>query len=144
MVRFEKGAAYTRAQIQERFGGSRRAALPTRAGRVVCLCVTAAKNPRAPGEVAVGGGERQQRPARALAASGAAVPVFVRAPRGGWVYEGERRVRALVEEPGALLALIAEGAPPGTALALLLEESGEAPAAGPGTVQRTAAAAVHG
>ena len=124
---FEKGRPYTRGDIHAVLGGSRRAALPTRGGRVVCLCLTRERNPRAPEEVVIGGNERSARLARDLAGSGAAVPVFVRAPHGGWEYVGERRVRAVVDEPGALLALVAEGAPADASLALLLED----PPAGP-------------
>jgi hypothetical protein len=127
---FERGRAYTRVEIHAVLGGSRRAALPTRAGRVVCACLTRERNPRAPAEIVIGGNERSARLARELAASGAAVPVFVRLPRGGWVFEGERRVRALLDEPGALLALVAEGAPSDASLALLLEEPQPAPPGG--------------
>ena len=119
---FGKGRVYTRAEIHTALGGSRRAALPTKGGKVVCLCLTREKNPRAPGEMVIGGHERSVRLARDLAASGVAVPVFVRAPQGGWDYAGERRVRAVVDEPGALLALVAEGAPADASLVLLLEE----------------------
>jgi len=122
-VRFKKGSLYTRAQIRAAFGGSPRAALVTRGGRVVCACLTRRRNPRAPEEIVIGGSGGAVRLARAFAASGAAVPVFVRARRGGWEYAGERRVRTLLEEPGALLALVAEGAPPDASLALLLEEA---------------------
>lgn len=128
-ARFEKGCVYTRAQIHEALGGSRRAALPTRSGAVVCACLTRRRNPRAPAEMLVDGAGRSMRLARAFAASGRAVPVFVADRPGGWAYAGERRVRALIEEPGALLALIAEGARPDTALALLLEEAEPSPAA---------------
>jgi len=124
---FEKGRPYTRGDIHAVLGGSRRAALPTKGGRVVCLCLTRERNPRAPEEVVIGGNERSARLARDLAGSGAAVPVFVRALHGGWEYVGERRVRAVVDEPGALLALVAEGAPADASLALLLED----PPAGP-------------
>lgn len=120
---FERGRAYTRGEIHAVLGGSRRAALPTRAGRVVCACLTRERNPRAPEEIVIGGNDRSARLARELAASGAAVPIFVRLRRGGWGYQGERRVRAVVDEPGALLALVAEGAPADTSLALLLEEA---------------------
>jgi hypothetical protein len=92
----------------------------------VCACLTRERNPRAPEEIVIGGNERSARLARELAASGASVPVFVRLHRGGWGYEGERRVRAVVDEPGALLALVAEGAPADATLALLLEESRQA------------------
>jgi hypothetical protein len=119
---FERGRFYTRGEINAALGGSRRAAFPTKAGRVVCLCLTRGRNPRAPEEVVIGGNEHTARLARDLAGSGAAVPVFVRRPRGGWEYAGQRRVRALVEDPGALLALVAEGAPADASLALLLEE----------------------
>jgi hypothetical protein len=122
VVRFEKGSCYTRVQIHDALGGSWRAALPTRGGRVVCACLTRGKNPRAPEEMVIGADERGARLARAFAASGAAVPVFVRARRGGWEFAGERRVRSVVDEPGALLALIAEGAPMNVSLALVLEE----------------------
>ena len=128
-VRFEKGSVYTRGQIRAAVGGSVRAALPTRGGTVVCACLTLERNPRAPREMVVGGTERAVRLARAFAASGAAVPVFVRARRGGWEYTGERRVRAVIEEAGALLALVAEGAPPDIAAALQLEEAAAAPPA---------------
>jgi hypothetical protein len=139
---FKKGISYTRGQIRDAFGGSARAALPTRGGKVVCACLTREKNPRAPDEMVVGGAERTVRQARAFAASGAAVPVFVRASRGGWEYAGERRVRAVVEDPGALLALVAEGAPPDTSLALLLEEAaGEGTAGAAGETRAVAIAA---
>lgn len=121
-ARFEKSSIYTRGQIHESLGGSPWAALPTRGRKVVCVCLTLEKNPRAPEEMVVGGTQRALRLARAFAASGAAVPVFVRTRRGGWEYTGERRVRSLIEEPGALLALVAEGAPPDIAAALHLEE----------------------
>jgi hypothetical protein len=125
-TRFERGAIYTRSQIHEAFGGSRRAALPTRGGKVVCACLTRRRNPRAPEEIVVGGRSSAVRLARELAASAAAVPVFVQARPGGWEYAGERRVRAVVDEPGALLALICEGAPLDASLALLLEETAAA------------------
>ena len=126
-VPFERGSVYTRGQIHEALGGSARAALPTRGGKVVCACLTREKNPRAPEEMVIGSKDRAVRLARAFAASGEAVPVFVRTRRGGWEYTGERRVRAVIEEPGALLALVAEGAPLDIALALLLEEAATEP-----------------
>jgi hypothetical protein len=135
---FEKGRLYTRAQIHAALGGSRRAALPTKGGKVVCLCLTRERNPRAPAEMVLGGHERSVRLARDLAGSGAAVPAFVRAPGGGWGYAGERRVRAVVDEPGALLALVAEGAPADASLALLLEEPPIDPGWGPGDESPTA------
>ena len=123
-VRFEKGIIYTRGQIREVVGGNVRAALPTRGGKVVCVCLTREKNPRAPAEMVIGGKERAVRLARAFAASGEAVPLFVRTRRSGWEYVGERRVRSVIEDPGALLALVAEGAPMDISLALQLEEAG--------------------
>src|SRR5512140_3805368 len=126
-IRFEQGSVYTRGQIHQVVGGSSRAALPTRGGRVVCACLTREKNPRAPGEMVIGGKGRTLRLAREFAASGEAVPVFVRKRRGGWEYAGDRRVRAVIEDPGALLALVAEGAPLDISIALQLET----PAGGP-------------
>jgi len=120
---FEKGSVYTRGQIHAAVGGSARAALPTRGGKVVCACLTREKNPRAPAEMVIGGTDRAVRLARAFAASGEAVPVFVRTRRGGWEYTGDRRVRTVIEDPGALLALVAEGAPPDIAAALQLEDA---------------------
>jgi hypothetical protein len=128
---FEKGRAYTRGEIHGALGGSRRAAVPTKAGRVVCLCLTRERNPRAPEEVVIGGSGRSLRLARELAGSGAAVPVFVRVQRGRWEYAGQRKVRAVIDDPGALLALVAEGAPADTSLALLLEESPQVGWGGP-------------
>ena len=122
-VRFEKGSVYTRGQIREAVGGSVRAALPTRGGTVVCACLTLERNPRAPREMVVGGTERAVRLARAFAASGAAVPVFVRARRGGWEYAGTRRVGSVTDGPEALRALVAAGAPPEVTMALQLEEA---------------------
>ena len=124
-VRFEKGSVYTRAQIRAALGGSARAALPTRGGKVVCACLTVEKNPRAPEQMAIGGKDRAVRLARAFAASGEAVPVFVRTRRCGWEYAGVRRVRSVIEDPGALLALVAAGAPLDTSSALQLEEAPE-------------------
>ncbi|MHB8837167.1 MAG: hypothetical protein ACYC9Y_15865 [Candidatus Methylomirabilia bacterium] len=121
-VRFDKSSVYTRAQIHESLGGSPWAALPTRGRKIVGVCLTREKNPRAPEEMVVGGADRALRLARAFAASGEAVPVFVRTRRGGWEYAGERRVRSLIEDPGALLALVAEGAPADIAAAMHLEE----------------------
>lgn len=143
-VTFEKGSCYTRDQIHEALGGSRRAALPTRGGKVVCACLTRGKNPRAPEEMLVGASEQAVRLARGFAASGSAVPVFVRARRGGWEFAGERRVRMVVDEPGALLTLIAEGAPPDLSLALVLEEDSGAPGASGGPVASAAAPAGGG
>jgi len=120
---FEKGSVYTRGQIHEAVGGSARAALPTRRGKIVCACLTREKNPRAPEEMVIGGKERAVRLARAFAASGEAVPVFVRTRRGGWEYTGNRRVRTVIEDPGALLALVAEGAPLDISAALQLEDA---------------------
>lgn len=117
-VRFESGRPYTREEIHAALGGSRRAALVTRGGSVVCLCLTREKNPRAPDAMAVGAGGRSVKLARALAEAGAAVPVFVRAARGGWVCAGDRRVRAVVVQPAAPPA---EGAPPEASLVLELE-----------------------
>jgi len=122
-VRFEKNTFYTRRQIHEACGGSARAALPTRGGKIVCACLTHEKNPRAPQEMVIGSKDRAVRLARAFAASGEAVPVFVRTRRGGWEYTGERRVSRVIEDPGALLALVAEGAPLDISAALQLEES---------------------
>lgn len=121
-VRFEKGALYTRGQIHESVGGSAWAALPTRGGKVVCVCLTREKNPRAPVEMVVGSKDRTLRLARAFAVSRAAVPVFVRKRGGAWEYTGDRRVRSVIEDPGALLTLVAEGAPLDSSMALLLEE----------------------
>jgi hypothetical protein len=120
---FEKGLSYTRRQIHDVLGGSTRAALPTHGGNVVCVCLTREKNPRAPEEMVVSGPEPAVKLARAFAASGAAVPVFVRGRQGGWEYAGDRRVRAVVDDPGALVSLVTEGAPPDILLALLLEEA---------------------
>lgn len=146
-IRFEKGSSYTRRQIHDALGGSPRAALPTRGGRILCACLTREKNPRAPDEMVVGGAGRAASLSKAFAASGAAVPVFVRASRGGWEYAGERRVRAVIEDPGALLALVAEGAPPDASLVLLLEEvpggsSGTSPGAPPPRLPEGTAARV--
>lgn len=128
---FKKGSFYTRGEICKTVGGNARAALPTRGGKVVCACLTREKNPRAPEEMVVGSKDRAVRLARAFAASGEAVPVFVRTGRGGWEYTGDRRVRTVIEDPGALLALVAEGAPLDISVALQLEDAaGGALAAG--------------
>jgi hypothetical protein len=126
---FQKGSIYTRQQIHETLGGSRREALPTKGGNIVCACLTRRMNPRAPDEIVIGGTERARKRARTFAASGAAVPVFVKAHRGGWECAGERRVRSVIEEPGALLSRVAEGAPADATRALLLEEVPQGPAA---------------
>ena len=129
VVAFVKGQAYTRQQIHDALGGSRREALPTKGGKVVCACLTRRMNPRAPEEIMIGGSERAVKRAREFAASAEAVPVFVSERGGGWEYAGERRVRATIEDPGAVLALVAEGAPADVSFVLLLEEAPVGPAA---------------
>jgi len=133
-VQFEKGSLYSREQIHEALGGSLWSALPTRGGRVVSACLTLEKNPRAPEEMVIGCNDRLVRLARGFAASGATVPVFVRTRRCGWEYTGERRVSAVIEDPGALLALVAEGAPFDIAVVLRLEEVGRQAFAAAGAV----------
>ena len=142
-VRFEKGSFYTRGQIREVFGGSVRAALPTREGKVVCACLTVERNPRAPEEMVIGGTDRAVRQARAFAASGEAVPVFVRARRGGWEFTGVRRVNSTIEVPEALRAPVPEGQPQDISVVLRLEEATGEPqdagASAPAPRQPTAA-----
>lgn len=135
-VRFEMGAVYTRGEIRAAVGGSARTALPTRGGRVVCACLTREMNPRAPLEMVICGKERAVKLARAFAASGAAVPVFVRTRRNAWEFAGVRRVHAVIEEPGALLALVAEGASPDISLALRLGQAAASPFEAGGTAER--------
>ena len=57
------------------------------------------------------------------------MPVFVRTRRGGWEYTGARRVRSVIEDPGALLALVAEGAPSDVSAVFHLEEAAGGPGA---------------
>lgn len=119
---FEKGRFYTRRQINGALGGSWREALPTKDGKVVCVCLTRRMNPRAPDEITIGAATRLVARARAFADSRRSVPVFVSERASAWEYVGDRRVRSVIEEPGALLALVAEGAPADVSLALVLEE----------------------
>lgn len=118
---FERGAAYSRAAIRAALGGNARAAFPSHGGRVVCVCVTPGMNPEAPRVILVPDRPSSLRLARALAAAGNAVPLFVRRRAGEWECAGAWRVRVLIEEPQAVAAHAAGSGRAGAALALLME-----------------------
>lgn len=126
---FAKGRSYTRAQIRAELGGSARVFLPTRGGKVVCACLTRERNPQAPREVVMGGGERVSRRARALAGSGETLPLFVRVRPGAWEYLGRWRATGVRETPAPPVAGGAAGEPAESSVVLLMEEA--VAAAGP-------------
>jgi len=123
---FEKGRAYARREIREALGGSARAALPTRGGRVTCVCARRRMNPRAPAQILLPGGVRAAPAARALAGAGGPVPVFVGERARQWTYAGLWEVERLVEDPGEAAALAAASGVTGAVMALLLRECPDA------------------
>jgi sirohydrochlorin ferrochelatase len=125
--RLEKGACTTRRGIRSLIGGSTRAALPSVGGRVVGICLTPEKNPRAPHEVLLGCAERAVRLARGLAATGSAVPLFLRRSPGAWEYAGEWRVGRVVEDAEAVRGRAAGSGRDDVAVVLLMEECAPAP-----------------
>jgi hypothetical protein len=99
---FVVGHRYTRDQIGEAPGRSRVAYLPTVGGRVVAGAFNPALNRDAPDVVLPGVGPVIEESARAFAAQGVAVPVFLKRATNHWEYRGDYRVRALSTDPAAI------------------------------------------
>ena len=78
MVAINVGKRYTRAQIQQVYGGGIQTYLPNRDGRVTCGCFDTTLNPRAPEAILVGHGPDILRTARLLVRQGGAIPVFLK------------------------------------------------------------------
>jgi hypothetical protein len=127
MSGFEKGTGYTREQIHAALGGGTRGFLLTAGGRVTGMCVTREKNPGAPEVILIDGKRDALERARKHAATGAAVPLFIKRRRGDWEYVGDRLVRSFTEDPAALADLAAQAGREGIALAFFTEAGPPAP-----------------
>ena len=120
-ARFEVGRDYTRAEIHAALGGSRRACLPTRDGRVVAACLLRSLNPDAPHVLLAGTGVRNEPAGALLAVQGGAVPFFTRVAVHRWRYEGLFAVAEVVEAGARYERLVAaSGRPPASVSRVLL------------------------
>jgi hypothetical protein len=99
MVAIDVGKRYTRAQIQQAYGGGVQTYLPNRAGRVTCGCFDPALNPHAPAEILVGDGPNIIAAARLLVRQGGAIPIFLKRASSEWEYLGRYRVAAHTDDP---------------------------------------------
>ncbi len=85
---FEVGVDYTRAEIAERVGGSRRACLPTKDGVVVAACLLKSFNPDAPHVMLCGVGPQLTPVSSLLAAQRTPIPLFTKLAVNRWRHEG--------------------------------------------------------
>lgn len=92
MVAINVGKRYTRAQIQQAYGGGIQTYLPNRDGRVTCGCFDPELNPRAPEEILVGDGPNIVAAARLLIRQGGAIPIFIKRASSEWEFLGRYRV----------------------------------------------------
>lgn len=98
----EVGRQYTRAQIQQAYGGGVQSYLPNRGGRVTCGCFSPDLNPHAPDEILVGDGPKIKEAARLLIRQGGAIPVFVKRATNAWEYLGRYRVKGHAFDPAVI------------------------------------------
>lgn len=91
---FVIGHAYTRREIHDRIGGSTRACLPTRDGRVVAACLLRSLNPQAPQVVLCGRGTHNTPAGEMLAAQDGSIPMFTKLAANRWLFEGAFEVVA--------------------------------------------------
>lgn len=96
------GGRYTRAQIQQAYGGGVQSYLPNRDGRVTCGCFSPDLNPHAPDEILVGDGPNIKESARLLIRQGGAIPVFVKRATNAWEYLGRYRVQDHSLDPAVI------------------------------------------
>jgi len=99
MSRFQRNRSYSRAEIHAALGGSVQAYLPTVDGVVVAGCFRRDTNPDAPAVVLPGNGPIIITTAESFAASGRAVPVFIKQSVGDWCFVGDWRVSRLSRDP---------------------------------------------
>ncbi len=102
MNQFKVNKSYTRAEIHALIGGSVQSYLPTVEGVVVAGCFCRDTNPDAPEAVLPGNGPIIKSTAESFAASGRAIPVFVKQNKCNWRFVGIWRVSRLSRDPGEL------------------------------------------
>lgn len=90
------GAVLSRVQIAAVLGGSIRPFLPELGRRAVAACIDPRLNPDAPHTVRIGPGLRTLAAARRFAASGHAVPLFLRQAAHCWLCLGLWRATTLL------------------------------------------------
>ena len=87
-VPFIVGREYTRSEIHDAVGGSRRACLPTREGVVVAACLLESFNPDAPHVMLCGTGPQLTPVSNRLAAQRIPLPIFVKVAVNRWRHAG--------------------------------------------------------
>lgn len=102
MSSFHRNRNYSRAEIHAALGGSIQSYLPTVDGAVVAGCFRRDTNPEAPTVVLPGNGPIIKSSAESFAASGKAVPVFIKQGTGEWRFVGNFRVSRLSRDPAEI------------------------------------------
>src|SRR5947209_17135739 len=101
---FHRGDSYTRDQIHSELGGEKVSYLPQQGGRIVCGCFSPDSNPEAPYEILVGGTDEVGgegpvlKKARMLSRQGGSIPVFLKQATNFWLFDGNFRVKGVVED----------------------------------------------
>jgi len=86
---FQPDKPYTRNEIHDLLGGSKRSYLPTVDGRVTCACLTRDMDLLAPEIIYVGTGPDVKESARILCEKQkGAIPVFIKKDSNDWRYWG--------------------------------------------------------
>lgn len=85
---FAVGTDYSRAEIAERVGGSRRACLPTKDGVIVAACLLKSFNPDAPHVMLCGVGPQLTPVSTRLAGQRTPIPLFTKLAVNRWRHEG--------------------------------------------------------
>lgn len=118
---FERGTGYTRRAIHEVIGGGTRAALPSKGGRIVGICITRRMNPLAPRVVLVADRKAALARARDFAVSGDVVPLFLKRGPKDWEYVGDSRVRSCTDDVVEVRALAVRAGRDNIGLVLFME-----------------------
>ncbi len=85
---FTIGRDYTRSEIHDAVGGSKRACLPQKDGVVVAACLLKSFNPDAPHVMLCGVGPQLTAVSTRLSLQRVPVPVFVKVAVNRWRHEG--------------------------------------------------------
>src|ERR1035441_6669508 len=95
---------YTREEISRHLGGQLRHFMPTKHGRVTCVCIDLKKNPRWSEKLLLIITPKYLRNAQKFAAAKDFVPCFVKHRSAQWEYVGEYRASGSTEAPEELAA----------------------------------------
>lgn len=96
---FEIGKEYSREDIHRVTGGSKRAFLPIKGGRVVAARLRQDMNPHAPEVIVCDGSASARAAGRTLARQVDSIPIFLRTASDRFQYAGEYAVETSMTSP---------------------------------------------